>query len=68
MTETEFKEQITMLLGSRAAEELIFGSVTNGASDDLRRATDIAERMVTIYGMSKSLGHLAYDKTGQANF
>ncbi len=68
MTETEFKEQITMLLGGRAAEELIFGSVTNGASDDLQRATDIAERMVTIYGMSKSLGPLAYDKTGQANF
>jgi cell division protease FtsH len=57
-----------MLLGGRAAEELIFGSVTNGASDDLQRATDIAERMVTIYGMSKSLGPLAYDKAGQANF
>jgi cell division protease FtsH len=68
MTEQEFKEQITMLLGGRAAEELIFGSVTNGASDDLQRATDIAERMVTIYGMSKHLGPLAYDKTGGANF
>jgi cell division protease FtsH len=68
MTEQEFKEQITMLLGGRAAEELVFGYVTNGASDDLQRATDIAERMVTIYGMSKQLGPLAYEKTGGPNF
>jgi cell division protease FtsH len=68
MSEAEFCEQITMLLGGRAAESLVFGSVTNGASDDLQRATDIAERMVTIYGMSKVLGPLAYDKAQQANF
>jgi cell division protease FtsH len=68
MSEAEFGEQITMLLGGRAAESLVFGSVTNGASDDLQRATDIAERMVTIYGMSKVLGPLAYDKAQQANF
>ncbi|MEG3437545.1 ATP-dependent zinc metalloprotease FtsH [Pannus brasiliensis CCIBt3594] len=68
MTEREFTEQITMLLGGRAAEELVFGSVTNGASDDLQRATDIAERMVTLYGMSASLGPLAYEKAGGTNF
>lgn len=64
----EFEEQIAMLLGGRAAEEIIFGNVTNGASDDLRRATDIAERMVTAYGMSKVLGPLAYEQGQQASF
>lgn len=68
MSDTEFRQQIAMLLGGRAAEEIIFGSVTNGASDDLQRATDIAERMVTTYGMSKVLGPLAYEKRQQANF
>ncbi len=62
MSEKEFREQITMLLGGRAAEEIVFGNVTNGASDDLQRATEIADRMVTLYGMSKALGPLAYEK------
>ncbi|MEM8777775.1 MAG: ATP-dependent zinc metalloprotease FtsH [Cyanobacteria bacterium P01_G01_bin.49] len=68
MSDTEFRQQIAMLLGGRGAEEIVFGSVTNGASDDLRRATDIAERMVTTYGMSKVLGPLAYEKRQPANF
>ncbi len=68
MSDLEFCEQITMLLGGRAAEEITFGSVTNGASDDLQRATHIAELMVTTYGMSKILGPLAYDKTQSRNF
>lgn len=68
MTEIEFRQQIAMLLGGRAAEALIFQSVTNGASDDLQRATDIAEQMVTLYGMSKALGPLAYEKRSVNNF
>jgi cell division protease FtsH len=68
MTEIEFRQQIAMLLGGRAAEALIFQSVTNGASDDLQRATDIAEQMVTLYGMSKALGPLAYEKRSANNF
>jgi cell division protease FtsH len=68
MTEIEFRQQIAMLLGGRAAEALIFQSVTNGASDDLQRATDIAEQMVTLYGMSKALGPLAYEKRSSNNF
>ncbi|MDJ0662089.1 MAG: ATP-dependent zinc metalloprotease FtsH [Crocosphaera sp.] len=67
-SDTEFRQQIAMLLGGRAAEEIIFGSVTNGASGDLQKATDIAEQMVTAYGMSKVLGPLAYEKRQQANF
>jgi cell division protease FtsH len=68
MSDTEFRQQIAMLLGGRVAEEIVFGSVTNGASDDLQRATDIAERMVTSYGMSKVLGPLAYEKRQQGGF
>ncbi len=68
INDTEFRQQIAMLLGGRAAEEIVFGSVTNGASDDLQRATEIAERMVTTYGMSKTLGPLAYEKRSSANF
>ena len=66
--EMELRGQITTLLGGRAAEEIIFGSITTGASNDLQRATDLAERMVTSYGMSKALGPLAYDKGQQNSF
>ncbi len=64
--EAELKGQIATLLGGRSAEELIFGRITTGASNDLQRATDLAEQMVTTYGMSKVLGPLAYDR-GQRN-
>ncbi|MGL5873638.1 MAG: ATP-dependent zinc metalloprotease FtsH4 [Xenococcaceae cyanobacterium] len=66
MSESELKDQLATLLGGRAAEEVVFGSITTGASNDLQRATDMAEKMVTTYGMSKVLGPLAYDK-GQQN-
>ncbi|MCG8364182.1 MAG: ATP-dependent zinc metalloprotease FtsH, partial [Pseudanabaenales cyanobacterium] len=66
LNEAELRGQITTLLGGRAAEEVIFGSITTGASNDLQRATDLAERMVTTYGMSKVLGPLAYEQ-GQQN-
>ena len=68
MDEAELRGEIATLLGGRAAEEIVFGSVTTGASNDLQRATDLAERMVTTYGMSKVLGPLAYDKGQQNNF
>jgi len=68
MSESELRDQIATLLGGRAAEEVIFGSITTGASNDLQRATDLAERMVTTYGMSKILGPLAYEKGQQTNF
>ena len=52
----ELKEKITMLLGGRAAEELIFGDISGGASNDIQRATDTAKKMVTQLGMSEVLG------------
>ncbi len=52
----ELKEKISMLLGGRAAEELIFGDISGGASNDIQRATDLAKKMVTQLGMSEVLG------------
>jgi cell division protease FtsH len=62
LDESELRGQIATLLGGRSAEEVVFGSITTGAANDLQRATDLAERMVRSYGMSKVLGPLAYEK------
>jgi cell division protease FtsH len=51
----ELIDQMTMLLGGRAAEELVFGSITTGASDDLRRASDIASAMISDYAMGTTV-------------
>ncbi|MFG6097703.1 ATP-dependent zinc metalloprotease FtsH [Leptothoe sp. ISB3NOV94-8A] len=64
----ELKGQIATLLGGRSAEEVVFGSITTGAANDLQRATEVAEQMVTTYGMSDVLGPLAYDKGQQSSF
>ena len=68
MSAEEIQAEIATLLGGRSAEEVVFGSITTGAANDLQRATDMAERMVTMYGMSKVLGPLAYEKGQQNNF
>jgi cell division protease FtsH len=68
MDEAELRGQIATLLGGRSAEEIVFGSITTGAANDLQRATDLAERMVTTYGMSKVLGPLAYQQGQQPMF
>ena len=62
LSKEEIESQIATLLGGRSAEEIIFGSITTGASNDLQRATELAEKMVTSYGMSEVLGPLAYQK------
>ena len=66
--EEEIRGQIATFLGGRAAEEIIFGNITTGASGDLQKATDFAEQMVTTYGMSKVLGPLAYERSGKGGF
>jgi len=53
---SELVDTLTMLLGGRSAEELVFGEPTTGASDDIERCTEIARQMVTTYGMSDRLG------------
>ncbi|MFP4103286.1 ATP-dependent zinc metalloprotease FtsH [Coleofasciculus sp.] len=60
--EDEIRGRIAIMLAGRSAEELIFGKVSTGASDDIQKATDMAERFVTIYGMSDKLGPIAFDK------
>ena len=55
------EDEIVALLGGRAAEELMLGDISTGASNDLQRATAIARKMVGTYGMSKRLGHVAFN-------
>jgi cell division protease FtsH len=62
MTREELEDKMAVLLGGRAAELTIFGHLSTGAADDLRRVTDIAHAMVTRYGMSERLGSMAYDR------
>ena len=54
-------EQIVSLLGGRAAEEMMLGDISTGASSDIQRATAIARKMVGTYGMSEKLGSVAFD-------
>ncbi len=60
MSRDELENRLTALLGGRAAEMLHFPSISTGASDDLRKATDIARSMVTRFGMVPELGAVAY--------
>ncbi len=62
MLEGELHAKITTLLAGRSAEEVVFGEVSTGASDDIQKATDLAEKAVTLYGMSKNLGPIALEK------
>ncbi len=67
MTEKELLATITGLLGGRAAEELFLGEVTTGASDDFKKATNIARSMVSEYGMSE-LGPMQYEQKSEGVF
>ena len=59
-TKNKMLEDITTLLGGRVAEEIIFGDITTGASNDIKRATETARSMVMKYGMSEKIGLIAY--------
>ena len=65
MIEDEIRGRIATLLGGRSAEEIIFGKVSTGASDDIQKTTELAERAVTLYGMSDKLGPIAFEKMQQ---
>ena len=58
-TKDELLVELRSLLGGRAAEQLVFGTVTTGAANDLQRATALARNMVALYGMSDELGLMA---------
>ncbi|MGZ8187014.1 MAG: ATP-dependent zinc metalloprotease FtsH, partial [Methylobacter sp.] len=67
-TEEELKDQIAILLSGRVAEEVVLGSISTGAQNDLEKASEIARNMVCSLGMSKKLGSLTYGKRQQLQF
>ncbi len=60
ISESELHARLAFLLGGRAAEKLVFNEFSAGAEDDLKRATEIARRMVSHWGMSERLGPVAF--------
>ena len=69
MTREELEDTLAAVLGGRAAEEIVFGEISTGASNDLQQATNMAERMVKEYGMSERLGLVAHrEDRGQQQF
>jgi cell division protease FtsH len=67
-SKTEFEDKIAGLLGGNAAERLIFGDTTTGASNDIEKATTLARRMVTEWGMSDKMGPLSFGKRDEMVF
>ncbi len=65
MLEDEIRGRIATLLSGRAAEELVFNKVSTGAIDDIQKATELADRAVTLYGMSAELGPIAFERIQQ---
>jgi cell division protease FtsH len=62
MTREELESKMAVLLGGRAAEQLVFGRVSTGAADDLAKVSDIARSIVTRYGMHPSLANLSLEQ------
>src|SRR6476661_2754219 len=67
-TRKQLMGELSVLLGGRTAEEIVFGEVTTGAQNDLQRATDIARAMVCEFGMSETLGLINYDGNKRPKF
>jgi len=67
-SKSEFEDKIAGMLGGNAAEKLIFGDTTTGSSNDIEKATTLARRMVTEFGMSDKLGPLAFGKRDELVF
>ena len=67
-SKTEFEDKIAGLLAGNVAERLVFGDTTTGASNDIEKATDLARRMVTEFGMSDRLGPLSFGKRDELVF
>ncbi len=68
LTESELHGKLAALLGGRAAEEIVFGELSTGASNDLSRATEIARAMVVDYGMSEKIGPISMAKDRRPAF
>jgi cell division protease FtsH len=68
LTRGELEDRIAVLLGGRAAEEIVYSEISTGAHNDLERATELARLMVTRYGMSEKLGPMTFGGSPQALF
>ena len=68
VTNNQLEARLAMAMGGRAAEELVFGEITTGATNDLEQATNIARTMVTRFGMSKKLGPRTFGKREELVF
>jgi cell division protease FtsH len=66
MTRQELENKMAVLLGGRAAEHIVFGELSTGASDDLVKVSDIARSIVTRYGMTEELGQVVYEKSSHS--
>jgi cell division protease FtsH len=60
LTVEELEDRLAVMLGGRAAEKLVFNTISTGANDDIQKATELARRMVTEFGMSEKLGSVRY--------
>jgi cell division protease FtsH len=67
-SDTKFQADLVMMLGGRAAEQVVFNRVTTGAGNDLDRATDLARKMIMEYGMSSDLGAMTYGEREEMVF
>jgi cell division protease FtsH len=67
-TKAQFEDMLAYFMGGHVAEEIIFSEISTGASNDIERATGLARRMVTEYGMSKTLGPLAFGRKEELVF
>jgi len=67
-SDTKFQADLIMMLGGRAAEQVVFNRVTTGAGNDLDRATDLARKMIMEYGMSSDLGPMTYGEREEMVF
>lgn len=68
MTKGKMKQEIMVSLGGRIAEEIIFDDITTGASSDIKKATKVARKMVTRFGMSENIGVIDYDNSDDEVF
>jgi len=67
-TKESLLDRIAVLMGGRAAEEIIFNSMTTGAGNDIERATEIARKMVCEWGMSEKMGPVTFGKKDESIF
>lgn len=67
-SKSEFLDEMRVLFGGRAAEEIVFGDITTGASNDIERATAIAHAIVTRFGMTKKFGPILLDNTKEGDY